>query len=590
MARALFVRNRGPSPMTRCVTDVRPVSARRLTSLLAATAVLAPVLGLADGAQARMTILYDQPGIHDLLVQPGPNGEPGLGVADRVFQQQPTFRVLPASQQAWKVSGARGSRATPTLIGRGPRGMAKLLRDRVRRSGAKMVFLDELASRFRGGEGDDLGAAMSILEREQSPVGGPTSRRVHIYVLSPAVLMAQPQAWSGSWDALVRAGGVWLEAYHRGQPWAPEQWLAWPGAFAREFVARGGDPTRLHLLMTGDTPAQQREQWAWARTGAACPILANGPGAYRVDRAAPYFVQEFRRTFGTAPAPEDGPSALTCTPAPTLSDEETRRISVPLSTERVGYELGRGALGSPRVYAGIEQRVRVRLGRDPLGLAASLGREPRAFWGGAKARVRAEGDGWRTSAPVRADGTARITLLPRAEGPVQLRLIVPSKQIRRALGPPRDLVASLEPYAPVLGGVYRRIIRSPRSWTLNVPLGLSGRAPAEPDLYAYRAPGADEITELTAKVAGPRETRALGRASARWRLVLVQARTAEGVPVPAASLRVRRTDGTSRVVRTDVRGRARVLVPWRRGRVQADVRGVTGAPRAKVLLSGPARR
>ncbi len=565
------------------------MSARRLTSLLAATAVLAPASGLADRADARMTILYDQPGIHDLLVQPGPDGEPGLGVADRAFQQQPTFRVLPASQQAWKVSGARGSRATPTLIGRGPDGMAKLLRDRVRRSGAKMVFLDELASRFRGREGDDLGAAMRILEQEQSPVGGPTSRRVHVYVLSPAVLMAQPQAWSGSWDALVRAGGVWLEAYHRGQPWAPEQWLAWPGAFAREFAARGGDPTRLHLLMTGDTPAQQREQWAWARTGAACPILANGPGAYRVDRAAPYFVQEFRRTFGTAPAPQDGPSPLTCTPSPVLSEEDTRRLSVPLSTDRVGYVLGQGALGSPRVYAGIEQRVPIRLGADPLGLAEALGRDPRAFWGAAKARVRAQGEGWRTSAPVRADGTARLTVLPRTEGPVQLSLIVPAREIRRSLGAPRDLVTSFLPYAPELGGVYRRMIRSPRSWSMNVPLGLSGRTPAEPDLYAYRAPGADEIADLRATMAGPRETRRLGRAAGRWRLVLVQARTGEGVPVPAATLLVRRTDGNRRIVRTDVRGRARVLVPWRRGRVQADVRGVTGAPRAKVLLSGPAR-
>lgn len=555
---------------------------------LSAAALLCGLAPLVAHADARMSILYDQPGIHDLLVQPGPDGEPGLGPADRVFQQQPSFRVLPASSQAWKVSGAKGSKATPTLIGRGPEGMAKLLRNRVRRSGAKMVFIDELASRFRGRQGDHLSQAMRMLEQEESPVGGPTSRRVHVYVLSPAVLMAQPDAWAGSWDALVRAGGVWLEAYHRSDPWAPEQWLAWPGAFAREFEARGGDTSRLHLLLTGDTPQEQAEQWAWARTGEACPILANGPGAYRVDTAAPNFVQEFRRTFGTEPAPPEGPSSISCTPSPTLSAEDAQRLSVPLSTDRVGYELGLGALGSPRVYAGIEQRLRVRLGRDPLGLAEALGVDPARFWAEAGATVRAQGKGWRTGAKVRPDGTAVLKLLPAREGPVRLQLLVPSKKIRAALGAPKDLVGSLRPYAPVLGGVYARMIRSPRSWTINANLGLAGHDPATPALYAYEAPGPEEIASVRLSVAGPRETRRLGKAAGRWRLVLAQARTAEGVPVPGAPLAVRRTDGTRRIVRTDVRGRARILVPWRAGRVRAQVRGVADAPRAQVAL--PQRR
>lgn len=554
----------------------------RLAAALAGAALLGM---LAAEADARMTILYDAPGIHDQLVRPGPNGEPGLDVADRVFQQQPTYRALPASQQAWKVSGAKGTKATPTLIGRGPQGMAALLRNRARRSGAKMVFVDELGSRFRGRQGDHLAQALEILEGEESPAGGPVSRRVHVYVLSPATLMAQPDAWAGAWDALVRAGGVWLEAYYRSEPWAPEQWLAWPGAFAREFAARGGDPSRLHLLMTGDTPDKQREQWAWARTGAACAILANGPGAYRVDRGAAYFVQEFRRTFGTAPAPVEGPSPIECTASPLLDDAQRDRLAVPLSTDRVGYVLGAGALGSPRIYAGIEQTVRIRLGRDPLGLAAALGVDPREFWSNAKATVRARGRGWRKGARVDARGTARLKLLPPREGPVQLQLVVPGRQIRRELGAPKDMVTSFLPYAPQLGGVYARMIRSPRSWAISADLGLVGRAPSEPELFAYRAPGAEEIASLRLSVAGPRETRRLGKAAARWRLVLVQARTAEGVPVPAARLSIRRTDGTTRVVRTDVRGRARVLVPWRAGRVQAQVRGVTASPTARVALS-----
>lgn len=557
-----------------------------------AAALAAAALGAAAAvpANARMTIIYDQPGIHDLLVQPGPNGEPGLSEADQAFQQQPTFAVLGPQNQAWKVSGATGTRATPTLINRGPDGMARLLRDRVRRSGGKLVFIDELGARFRGSQGADLSAAMRTLEGEASPAGESYARRVHVYVLAPAEMVALPDQWAGAWEALVRSGGVWLEAYYRSEPWNPEQWLAWPGAFAREFVARGGDPSRLHLLLTGDTVDEQLQQWSWARTGDACPLLANGPGAYRVDTAAPVFVQEFRRTFGTEPAPVVGPSAIACTPAPILPPEQARALSVPFSTDRVGYVLGRGALGSPRLYAGIRQTVTVRLGSDPLGLAAALGMSPSSFWSRARAVVRLEGEGWRAAGRLGADGVARIPVTPPREGPIRLRLIVPSTLIRAQLGSPKDLVGSFHPYAAELGPLYGRMIRSPRSWSLSVPLGLNGRNPADPALYAYTAPAPEQIRTIALSVTGNARTRTSGGATRRWRLVLMQARTAQGVPVPAARLSVRRPDGARRIVRTDIRGRARVLVPWVRGRVVVRVLGVPGSPVARLGLNAPRRR
>lgn len=83
---------------------------------------------------------------------------------------------------------------------------------------------------------------------------------------------------------------------------------------------------------------------------------------------------------------------------------------------------------------------------------------------------------------------------------------------------------------------------------------------------------------------GPARTRQLGPAAKRWRLVLAQAKDAEGVPVPAARLAVTRTDGARRVVRTDVRGRAKIFTPRRTGVVSAKIIGTGRSER--VTLSG----
>ncbi len=538
----------------------------------------------AQDASARMSVIYEPIHGHAAHIQGGAFGEPGLSERDNVLQQQPTARLLPASQQAWKVSGNKGSRATPTLIGRGAVGMANLLRDRVRRSGAHVVFVDELGSRFRGKQGSDLGAAMGQLTGEASVVDGKSvAERVHIYVPNVSVLMAQPQAWAGSWDALLRAGGVWIEAYRKSTPWTAEQWLTWPGAFAREFVARGGDPNRLHLLIHGPN---QAEQWKYARMGDACRLLANGPGAYQTRDFAPEWVTEFRRTFGTSPAPDEGPSPIACTESPKVPPGTATALANVFAGQDVGAELSLGALGSPRLFVGIENPLRVRLGRDPLGLAATLGVDPASFWRSARAVVRADGAGWKASARLH-NGVAKLKVLPRAEGPVRLRLIIRGASINRALGGPKDLVTSFEPHRERMPGLYRRMMLSPRSWRFATPLSLNGRPGGTPAVFAYEAPPPEAIRSFRMSLAGPARTRQLGPAAKKWRLVLAQAKDAKGVPVPAARVAFTRTDGTRKMARTDVRGRVRILTPRRQGVVSARVVGTD--TRAKLRVSAPGR-
>lgn len=557
---------------------------RRTLLTIGSTLAVGALAGVAaDDASARMSVIYEPVSAHREAVTSGRLGEPGLSQFDQVFQQQPTERLLPASQQAWKVSGNNGSRATPTILGRGPAGMAALLRDRVRRSGAHLVFVDELGSRFRGQQGSDFGVAMGQLTTEQSIIEGKTvAERVHIYVPNVSVLMAQPQAWSGSWDALIRAGGVWIEAYRQSAPWTAEQWLTWPGAFAREYVRRGGDPNRLHLLINGQ---DQAEQWSYARTGDACNILANGPGLYQTREAAPDWVTEFRRTFGEGDAPVDGPSPIRCTPSPQVPPETAAALANVFSGQDAGAELALGSLGSPQLFVGIENPLSVRLGPDPLGLAAALGVDPTEFWRSARAVVRADGDGWKATARLH-NGVAKLKVLPTASGPVKLRLIVRGSSINKALGGPRDLVTSFEPFRETMPALYRRMMLSPRSWRFATTLSLNGRGVGTPAAFAYNAPPPESIRSFRMSLAGPARTRQLGPAAKNWRLVLAQAKDGNGVPVPAARIAVKRTDGTRKMVRTDIRGRARILTPRRQGVVSATVVGTETSAQLRVRAPG----
>lgn len=526
---------------------------------LAATVGVAVALAAGAEADARTTILYETSRNHALLTGVQPDGSPGLGVAEGVLQQQPAPRRLGPGAQAWKVSGMGGSRATPSIVGLSGGAAAALLRDRIRRSGAHLVFLDELGSRFRGDPGHRLATALEVLGQQRSPYGGESlARRVHIYVPGVRTMVAAPARWDGAWTALVRAGGVWLETYRGSRPWTEEQWLAWPAAFRREFVRRGGDPSRLHLLLTeGD----QDEQWRRARTGAACELLNNGPGAYRLGRGAHDFVRLYRETFAVgAPA---------CLPAPTLDETEARDLAVVLGAVDRGVALGGRRLSSPPLWAGRAARVTVRLGPDPLALARRLGRAPSEHWRRAGARVRAHGAGVATSAPLQADGTAELRIRPTEPGPVSLDLVLPGGPIRRSYGGARDLAGSVRPYAPWIGSGFRRAVLDPGRFRLVVPLRLPGREARSPALGVRTAPGARSAERLRIGLLGPATARRLGLDPRRRRAALMTLRTAEGTPVPGARVAVRLPGGKGLVRATDARGRLVVAFAPRRGVLRA---------------------
>jgi hypothetical protein len=76
------------------------------------------------------------------------------------------------------------------------------------------------------------------------------------------------------------------------------------------YAARyGTDPSRVHLVMTGDPagPAGARGcapmacQWQLAAsTRAGAALLATGPGAYRLGSQAGAWRAEFNRVYGAA--------------------------------------------------------------------------------------------------------------------------------------------------------------------------------------------------------------------------------------------------------------------------------------------------
>ena len=334
-------------------------------------------------------------------------------------------------------------------------------------------------------------------------------------------MITAPSDWAPIWKVLPLAGGVWLEAYNGNvlplSAWTPEEWLAWPRAFATQFAAEGGQMSRLHLLLTGSrVPGQdQAAQWAWARTGANpgdqrsnCTILRSGVGGYRLSAspheietgsppgtftsAAAAFVSQFRLTFplsgGTAAPGTPGGCALSpvlpAALAAALGSSDPRSPGL-LWLGRSGVGLGTGTVSVGQVTFARTTQVTVRLptGADPFGLAGVLAAggatgpsDPGAFWGAALPRLLASGAGVGTiSAPfVRgSDGAfvATLPVTPTGAGPITFSLAVSGAAIRQAIGPPVDLALSLAPYAGGLGSALRNIIDNPMTWSLGIPVG-----------------------------------------------------------------------------------------------------------------------
>lgn len=558
-----------------------------LLAAIVAAALLAPAMG-----EARVSVLYETAAGHRALTGAQPDGAPGLGALDGAYQQQPAVRLIGPERQVAKVSGRGGSPSSPTLLGLATAEKADLLRARITSSGAGLVFIDELSGEFRGPEGDSLGAAMTMLAAEPAPDGvGTMADRVHIYIPAPATLVAQAERYQGSWAALTAAGGVWIETYRGARAWSDAEWAAWPSLFQAEFTARGGSAGRLHLMLTtGD----QKRQWTRARSGAACGILANGPGAYRVGAAeAPAFVSEFRSTFGPDPAPS-GASPVACS-APAILPPATAGALARTSL-LTGIEASRWEL--PRLWTGIRSSGTVSLGPDPLGLAAILGQDPAAFWADAGAAILGSGPGTTTRAPVRADGTARVSVLPRESGQVRLRLVVPGAAIRRALATEGlDLPASLAA-AGASPEFLRHIQISPLTWRIEVPVsapsasGWTGVAEPPP------LPSGGPATAVLAR-AGAGRVKAAGRDPKRWRLFTLRLNAPDGRPIPATRAIVRRPWMAPLPQRTTPDGLLAIWVPRRSGELRVQVptwsvdsrRLIGGRPpgnlRIKMTIPGP---
>ena len=76
----------------------------------------------------------------------------------------------------------------------------------------------------------------------------------------------------------------------------------------------------------------------------------------------------------------------------------------------------------------------MRLGPDPLGIAATLGVDPAAFWRAAGAQVTASGPKLGARARIRSDGSAVLSFTPPEPGGVVVRMYVSGHAIQAALG------------------------------------------------------------------------------------------------------------------------------------------------------------
>lgn len=441
------------------------------------------VSGTVSTAAARTTLLDDDAATIAAALAPLPTGQPGLRLDDDLVQLPSIPPVLPASRQVARVSGATAAGSAPTLIGRGPWGMASLLRDRVRNSGAHRVLIDDLGPAFAGDEGDDLAAALLILSREHPWYArSGVSRRVNAYVSSPGAVLADP-ALAGARRAIARSGGVWLKTFAGETTWEPAEWLAWPSEAVAQMAAAGTSVSRVHVVFSGGVA--QALTWSLARAGSACAVLGNGPGAYRLGADVTDFVTEYRRSF-PAPAIWKKPAAG-CTGVPSLGLSGARGLDSATDMEDSGLEIPEGGLITPPLPAGQPAQLTLQLDPDPLGLAAALEMSPEAFWTAARARLQVRAPGVATDVLLEGDGVARIAFTPTAPGPVTMRLVVNQEALARGIGGEPEVVGPLHA-ASADPGLIRRVVSDPSGWALSVPLVQPGATPGSPVLEIIPPP------------------------------------------------------------------------------------------------------
>lgn len=460
-----------------------------------ASAIFLTVTGAIVGAMvapahARISVIYDEHGASSLLTAQQPDGQPGVSPADGFLQQSPAKPVLPVEAQALKVHVFGGTADTPSIRGLPSGAIARLLLGRVDASPSGTVFIEE----FVGGMGPDLarriGAAFELLTAQPHPGGGTYADRVHVYVSGlPQYMLREPERWSGAWQAMSLAGGVWLETFSRERrPWTSAEWLTVPRAMTEMLLRHGGSVDRIHLLLT---EAPQDKQWTMARTGAACQLLANGPGAYRVHATAPAWVSEFRATFGRVPA-TPGPASVACHPTPRLTGKPMKRLvramrmadpgPMPTQLEQAPRQLAIGGRARVAVSASTLMRRTARL----------LDMTPRQVQRIARPRIVLSGTGFDQWIPLRR-GKWTTTQVPiPKDGVVAARLELDGPRLVRALAKkPVDVLASID----AAGGApttRRAVALQPNRWTISVPLAplrtaaLPQARPPRPAVFRQR--------------------------------------------------------------------------------------------------------
>ncbi len=284
------------------------------------------------------SILYDMDAAVREIVDPQDGGT-GMGIARGALRQEPsTSGLFSADDEASLV----GKVTEEDLRGLMADEIADVLVAAIDEAPGHIVGFDELTAYeadprspvVKGGRippadpsspGAQFAQALIALDTP-SPHGGTWASRVHVYV-APAVTSAMAagrgpdrnlgrdgkahfRTYRTVMTGLARAGAVWIEAYHgRTSPLTPftaAEWRTAPAAVTAEYRRAGGDPTRLHLLMTGTdaypvgslppgctTP--QRCQWVLAEaTAAGRAMVANGVGAYRLGAQARPWLAEWQ--------------------------------------------------------------------------------------------------------------------------------------------------------------------------------------------------------------------------------------------------------------------------------------------------------
>jgi len=341
-----LVRLPAQSARRRGVLTAQPAAGASRGEAVTATATLPGGARRRESARRRTTsmhpgaraVLYDLDAAVREVVEPL-DGAAGLSHRTGALRQEPSTSGLFARDD----DAARIAKVTEEdLRGLSAAQIADVLRGAIDGSDSHMVAFDELTPYeadpkgpvVKGGRipppdptspGAQLAQALIALDTP-SPYGGTWASRVHVYI-APAVTSAMAagrgpdrnlgrdgkarfRTYRTVMTGLARAGAVWIEMYHgitaRPTPFTVAEWQRGPSAFRAEYRRAGGDPSRLHFLLTGTDryprgrlPAgcvtPQACQWELAEsTSAGRAILANGVGGYRLGAQARPFLAEWQ--------------------------------------------------------------------------------------------------------------------------------------------------------------------------------------------------------------------------------------------------------------------------------------------------------